>query len=233
MAITREPASSQLSPSTQAQHEVQLAYDFFNRELFDGRLPPCFVTFQRKGSRVRGYFAPDRLGTADGRRAHEIALNPRHFKVRTFMEVMSTLVHEMVHLWQHLFGRKRSRTAYHNREWSGEMLRLGLHPSRTGEPGGRMTGQQMTHYIIPGGRFEIAAIKLQAMLPALTWFDANAAQLLPKGLAGTDLMAEPKRLSGRRTVYRCPVCRLRVESRSNAFIICGTCELPMRSVGLR
>jgi hypothetical protein len=144
MAITHEPVCSELSPGAQAHHEVQLAYDFFNRELFDGKLPPCFVSFQRKGSRVRGYFAPDRLGTADGRRTHEIALNPRHFKSRTSMEVMSTLVHEMVHLWQHLFGRKRSRTGYHNKEFAGEMLRLGLHPSHTGEPGGRMGSPRTT-----------------------------------------------------------------------------------------
>jgi hypothetical protein len=233
MAITQEHTSPGLSPSTQAQHELQLAYDFFNRELFDGKLPPCFVTFQRKGSRVRGYFAPDRLGTADGRLTHEIALNPRHFKNRTFMEVMSTLVHEMVHLWQHLFGRKRSRSGYHNKEFGGQMLYVGLHPSHTGEPGGRMTGQQMTHYIMPGGRFEIAAIKLQAMLPALTWFDVNAAQELPKSLTDTDLVSEPRPLSGRRTVYRCPACRLRADSRSNAFLVCGTCEVQMPPAGLR
>jgi predicted SprT family Zn-dependent metalloprotease len=227
MAITKDPGPSELAPGTQAHHELQLAYDFFNRELFNGKLPPCFVCFQRKGSRVRGYFVPDRLGTADGKRTHEIALNPRHFKARTFMEVMSTLVHEMVHLWQHLFGRKRSRTGYHNKEFGGEMLRLGLHPSHTGEPGGRMTGQQMTHYIMPGGRFEIAAIKLQSMLPALTWFDVQAAELLPKGLTGTDLVSEPKRLSGRRTVYRCPACRLRAESRSHVEIICGKCDRHM------
>jgi hypothetical protein len=91
----------------------------------------------------------------------------------------------------------------------------------------------MTHFIMSGGPFEIAAIKLQAMLPTLTWFDVTAAQELPKGLTNTDLLSEPQPLSGRRTVYRCPTCWLRAESRSNASLICGTCELAMRPVGLR
>ena len=232
MASTDGPFPSNLAPGVQLLHEVQLAYDFFNRELFGGRLPPCFVSLQRKGSRVRGYFAPDRLGAAGGRRTDEIALNPRHFRDRSLEEVMSTLVHEMVHLWQHRFGRKRSRTAYHNREWAGEMLRIGLYPSHTGEPGGQMTGQTMSHYILPGGRFEIAAIKLQAMVPALTWFDMNAAQVLPKGLASTDLVSEPKRRSGRRTVYRCP-CGQRAESNSKFSAICTRCETHFEPVGFR
>ena len=63
----------------------------------------------------------------------------------------------MAHEWQYHYGRHQSRGAYHNREWAGEMLRLGLHPSDTGRPGGRVTGQQMTHYIMPGGRFEQVA----------------------------------------------------------------------------
>ena len=233
MAVTHEPVSSGLSPSTQAQHEVQLAYDFFNRELFDGKLPPCFVSFQRKGSRVLGYFSPARFATAGGSRTDEIALNPRHFRDNAFADVMSTLVHEMVHLWQHHFGRNRPRAAYHNKEWAGEMLRLGLRPRDSNKPSARMTGQRMSHSIIPDGRFEIAVERLRSMLPALTWFDVHAAEVLPKGFPDSDLAAEPKGLSGRRTVYRRPACRLRAESRSNASLICGKCELPMPPGELR
>jgi hypothetical protein len=232
MAITTAPASSQLSPGAQAHHEVQLAYDFFNRELFRGDLPPCFVSFQRKGSRARGYFCSERLATAEGSRADEIALNPRHFRSRTFIEIMSTLVHEMVHQWQHHFGRRHSRTAYHNKEWAGEMLRIGLHPSHTGEPGGRMTGQTMSHFVMPGGLFQTAAQKLSAMLPSLTWFDADAAQPLPKGLVGSGLMPLASR-SGRRTIYQCPTCKDRAQGKSTLFIICGNCETPMAPVGHR
>lgn len=232
MVATTLPPPSALPPTTQAYHELQLAYDFFNRELFGGKLPPCVITLQRKGSGTRGYFSPGRFSAADGTTIDEIALNPRHFKNRSFSDVMSTLGHEMVHQWQHHFGRHKSRTPYHNKEWAGEMLRLGLHPSHTGEPGGRMTGQGMSHYIMPGGRFEIAVIKLQGMVPALTWFDVNAAQVLPKGLASTDLLSEPQRRSGRRTVYRCK-CGQRAESGSTFSAICTQCDTQFAPVGFR
>jgi hypothetical protein len=232
MAITTPPPSA-LPPTTQAYHELQLAYDFFKVELFPVELPPCFITLQRKGANTYGYFSPARFGTGAGRVADEIALNPRHFKDSTFVDVMSTLVQEMVHQWQHHFGRHRSRTAYHNKEWAGEMLRLGLRPSHTGEPGGRMTGQTMTHYIVSGGRFEIAANKLLAMLPALTWFDVDAAQVLPKGLAALDLLPAPSGRSGRRTVYHCPSCHQRAESNARFFAICARCEVQFEPTGIR
>ena len=34
------------------------------------------------------------------------------------------------------------------------MIQVGLMPSDTGEAGGKRTGQSITHYIIPGGKFE-------------------------------------------------------------------------------
>lgn len=34
------------------------------------------------------------------------------------------------------------------------MIQVGLMPSDTGEAGGKRTGQSVTHYIIPGGKFE-------------------------------------------------------------------------------
>ena len=114
------------------------------------------------------------------------------------------------------------------------MCWLGLRPSHTGRPDGRMTGQQMDHYVMPGGRFELAAEKLRTMLPEITWFDVHPAQLLPKGLAGSDLVA-PVGLSGRRTVYRCPNpdCRDHASGNSTLILICGKCHLQMLPDGLR
>jgi hypothetical protein len=58
----------------------------------------------------------------------------------------------MVHLEQHHFG-KASRNGYHNKQWAAWMERIGLMPSNTGEPGGKRTGQRMSHYILPDGAF--------------------------------------------------------------------------------
>jgi len=125
------------------------AYAFFNACLFKGDLPNCLITLQRK-SKAYGYFAGDRFGSRDGDVVtDEIALNPSHFRVRSTEEVLSTLVHEMAHLWQHRFG-KPSRSNYHNKEWGDKMREIGLVPSSTGAPGGKATGQRVSHYIVPG-----------------------------------------------------------------------------------
>ena len=104
-----------------------------------------------------GYFLGDRFVCIDKPEdiTDEIALNPAGFADRTSMQTMSTLVHEMVHLWQHHFG-KTSRAGYHNREWAAKMHEVGLIPTDTGDLGGKETGQKVTHIIEDGGRFQKA-----------------------------------------------------------------------------
>ena len=100
-------------PTNRTYDSLEAAYDHFNRELFDGQLPPCLITVQRhKGA--YGYFSGARFAsTTDATDiADEIALNPMHFAERTPEQTLSTLAHEMVHLWQHHLGkapRKGSR----------------------------------------------------------------------------------------------------------------------------
>jgi predicted SprT family Zn-dependent metalloprotease len=171
-------------------------------------------------------YSPSRFGTATGRTTDEIALNPRYFRDLSFIEIIGVLAHEMVHLWQQHFG-KPSRNGYHNKQWAGEMLRIGLHPSHTGKPGGRMTGQQMMHYIIEGGLFERAAKELEANL-GITWFDVNAVALL------SDQSRDPfeKRMRRRRITFKCPTCSTQATSKPGANLVCGDCELEMEPVDL-
>lgn len=157
-------------PTEEAYAELQHAYDFYNGELFGGQLPACLITFQRE-KRTMGYFSSKRFVRADGsRRADEIAMNPEYFAVVPLIEVMQTLVHEMVHLWQQHFGTP-SRACYHNAEWAGKMESVGLMPSDTGAPGGKKTGQKMGDYSVPGGLFENATLKLLTGGFAISWFD--------------------------------------------------------------
>ena len=48
---------------------------------------------------------------------------------------------------------------------------VGLMPSNTGRPGGKKTGQQMTHYIIRGGRFQKAVYDLLKNGFSISWYD--------------------------------------------------------------
>src|SRR5438477_10937174 len=82
--------------------------------------------------------------------------------------ILSTLVHEMCHVWQQTHG-KAPRRSYHDRQWAGKMREIGLQPSRTGEEGGKETGQSVSHYIIPEGRYAQAYAKLAESACALHW----------------------------------------------------------------
>lgn len=187
----------------------QEAYDFFNTALFDGLLPDVLVTLQRQ-ARSRGYFSPQRFRSrVEEALVHELALNPDCFPGRTDEEICSTLAHEMVHVWQQTYGRA-PRKAYHDRQWAAKMKEIGLHPSATGEPGGRETGQSMTHFILQGGRYARAFRELQATGFQLHWQSAMAE-------AGSRV----KRTS--KTKLTCPECSQNVWAKPGAQVICGVC----------
>lgn len=190
-------------------HAFQSAYDFFNAELFGGSLPHVLVTFQRH-AKAKGYFAADRFqGRTDGAKAHELAMNPDVFTGRTDELILSTLAHEMAHVWQQTHG-KAPRKAYHDKQWAAKMKEIGLHPSTTGEPGGKETGQSVTHYIVTGGAYATAYAKLQATGFKLNW------QSLP-------FTAERKKKAASKTKYTCPDCATNAWAKPDTALICGTC----------
>ncbi|EAX1143157.1 sprT domain-containing protein, partial [Salmonella enterica] len=86
-------------------------------------------------------------------------------------DTLSTLVHEMVHVWQHYAPVKKCRGGYHDRVWGAKMEEVGLMPSKTGLPGGKKNWQQMTHYIIRGGRFQKAVYDLLKNGFSISWYD--------------------------------------------------------------
>jgi hypothetical protein len=140
---------------------LQEAFDHFNAVLFAGQLPDVFITYQRH-AHSRGHFSADRFsGRVGAFGKHELALNPDHFLGRTDEQITSTLTHEMVHVWQHVRGKPGTR-GYHNKEWAAKMKAIGLQPSNTEAVGGKETGQQMSHYIIPDGPFAKAFAALAA-----------------------------------------------------------------------
>jgi hypothetical protein len=92
------------------------------------------------------------------------------------------------------------------------MDELGLTPSHTGEPGGKRTGERVSHYIVEGGPY------------------ARAWDALP----GFRLDYQD-RISGRppapgkvKCKYVCEGCDIHVWGKSDLQILCVACSLPMR-----
>lgn len=205
------------NPMQRSYAGLTQAYEHFNTALFDGNLPPCLITLQRRG-RSYGYFAAGRFvgvdspgETAAANRNNaidEIALNPAHFSLRPAADVFATLAHDMTHLWQHHFG-KASRPGYHNREWAAKMRGIGF-LATDGIP----TGQKVRYAVEAGGAFERAC---RAFL-------ANGGALVYQDRVRKGEEADGSSKAGKRTRYTCPCCRLNVWAKPEVMLICGKCR---------
>ena len=195
---------------TQAEYRAfQQAYDFLNKELFSNSLPPVLVTLQRH-AKAYGYFSPERfIGRSAKEQAHELAMNPDHFG-RTDELILSTLAHEMAHVWQQAHG-KAPRRSYHDRQWAAKMKEIGLHPSTTGAPGGKETGQSVSHYIVPGGPYAKAYARLKATGFKLRW----------QSRTNGDPTRKTKKAS--KTKFTCPECSQNAWAKPDALLMCGVC----------
>jgi predicted SprT family Zn-dependent metalloprotease len=203
--------TAKLTPTRATYTEFDRAYDYFNKRLFGGSLPPCIITMQRH-RKAYGYFHGGVWTDAKGEIVtDEIAMNPDHFRHCSTADTLSTLVHEMCHLWQHHFG-KPSNGGYHNREWAGMMDAVGLVPSNTGAEGGKRIGRNVSHYIEQGGAYDKACAALLDRGFTIPWV----------ALTRQDEAVRKKKAASK-TKYTCTGCNLNVWGKPDIKVVCGEC----------
>jgi hypothetical protein len=212
----------QVKPTKETYDRFQQAYEHFNKALFDNALPNALITLQRRKGTF-GYFAADKFSNPDGKTTDEIALNPLAFGDRPVPEILATLVHDMVHLWQRHHGAP-GRGRYHNREWAEKMKTVGLKPTDTGMEDGKETGESVGHIIVAGGPFEAAATRLIAKDFTINWKETAVTPSF-QGEGGGE--ATPAEKSGKRVRYCCPDCDLKAWAKHDAKLLCGDHMVPM------
>ena len=187
----------------------QEIFDFFNDNLFAGELPLVILNFSRSSAKTLAFHKSNTWTPESGNnqdKLSEISLTPR-FLNRPKIEIFSSLVHEQCHLWQHNFGKKKSRAGYHNQEWADKMLEVGLKPVSSN---GTMTGQSVSHEIVSGGKFEqsFKVIEKDLKLPFL-------------------VLNEDKKVISKatRSKYLCDICSAIVYGKREMKIICGECNV--------
>ncbi len=201
---------AKLATPTRVQFSAyEKMFAYFNRALFADKLPLVILNFSRK-TRTYGFFAPDRWAKS-GEVRDEISLNPAWLS-RPALEVASTLVHEMVHLWQWHFGTP-SRRGYHNEQWASKMEDVGLLPSTTGAPGGKRVGQAVSHYVDGQGRFMRAFAKMPD------------AYRLPWAAEELDGPAKGKAKAKNKSKFTCPSCGANAWGKPDLLIVCATCGI--------
>lgn len=180
-------------------------YDFFNHELFDGKLPICMITLNRKKG-LNGYFWAGKFSNRDnGDKVDEICLNPDTFSDQNDESILATLVHEMCHLQQQHFG-KPSKNGYHNKEWFQIMESVGLI--------GNGKGRKVSTDIASGGRFENACDLLVSSGFKINWQSVPESDIEKK-------IRKTKKAS--KTKYTCEECGLNAWAKPDVSIGCGDC----------
>ena len=92
------------------------------------------------------------------------------------------------------------------------MFDVGLVPSDTGEVGGKITGQNMTHYIDDDGRFSVTCDELLKTGFLIPW---HARTAVDKTVA--------KQKAASKTKYTCPECGLNAWAKPAVSLMCGSC----------
>lgn len=95
--------------------------DRFNAEFCGGRLPRAAVSLSRDRRSRLGWYLPSRDGLSLN---YRVNLNTRHLTRKTD-EVLETLLHELLHLEEHLFG-KPGKGNYHTRGFQKRCEDLGI-----------------------------------------------------------------------------------------------------------
>ncbi len=244
------------SPTTELYAALQAAFDHFNARLFENQLPSCLITL-RSTNRVYGYHHQDRFISPTGEKIDELGLHPGFFTLRSTEEVLSTLVHEMVHHWQAHAGKPTPSNA-HNREWANRMESIGLMPSKTGLPGGKKTGRSMSHYILPDGAFIATCQTLVDDGFMFPWLDRHLPSypesqdavkkalresgidypaspapihVLPAEIDGKSTLCRPSpKKSPTRTKLTCAQCGRKAWVAQDTVIFCGVCQIEMTVV---
>lgn len=191
---------------------LQDAFSFFNKKLFQDELPPVMLTFQKQKS--VGYFWGDKFSSRDQEVASEISLNPLLILNRSNEDILSTLVHEMCHLWQYIFG-KPSRNGYHNREWASKMIEVGLVPFNVDDMK-KDTGQKCSHVIDPLGAFNLHCAAYLAKHPGVNWG------------ANPDMDEEKPKKKSNKVKYECDECGACAWGKDSLNLICGDCDITMK-----
>jgi SprT-like family len=207
------------SPTVEQWGAYQNAFNHLNKELFGNALPQCMLNFSRH-ARSKGFFASERWQKS-GECRHEISLNPDQLD-RPLIEVMSTLCHEMCHLWRNDIGKPPS-AGYHDKKWAQKMEEVGLLPTDSGEPGGKKVGRKVTHCILENGKFERAFRRMPEayLLPWRSPFPDETNE----EVSGSEEKKEKKSRQDK-LKYSCPTCHTNCWGKDKISIYCGLCKEP-------
>lgn len=128
------------------------------------------------------------------------------FLTRPFYEVVETMMHEMVHLWniKHKIKDTNQNGSYHNKKYKEGAEAHGLQVEKSAKYGWSMTSLTENSLEYVKETFEDAALPLYRYQPE-----------------------KAKKVKSNVRKYVCPCCGDSVRATKEVFIVCGSCDTAM------
>ena len=194
------------------------AYKYYNQRLFENKLPERIVITIERRSNIKGYFSSSRFSDLrENDVLSQITLNPSYFGKGDEKKVLSTLVHEMCHLYMETKG-ENGANGYHTKKWAAVMNECGLKPTNNGKKDGKETGFKMTHLIVKDGKFDRLTKEL---LDKGVVFEIRDKESLVKA-SQSEIKANKYSRCGKRYKYKCNCSQF--WGKNGLRVMCQVCK---------
>lgn len=195
-----------------------------NEDSFGGILEEPIITIQSTPG-AYGHVTVAKAWKRGDERRHELNISADWLN-RPIEEVVATMLHEMVHLWnlQHDIQDCSRGGSYHNRKFKEEAEKHMLQIEKHETYGWTITKitDELLEYILKQGweDFEMN----RGFLGGFSGPSGDKSGSSPKPtVAGMNGTEKPKGSNSRR--YVCPCCKAIVRTTKDLHIICGTCNV--------
>lgn len=193
-----------------------------NADYFNGEVDEPVITIQST-PRAYGHCSVHKTWTVKGEERHELNISADYLK-RPIEEVIATLLHEMVHLWnlKHNIQDCSRGDTYHNKKFKEKAETVDLIIEHDDRYGWTITtpSEKLIEYIIDKGWEEIS-MNHGFYIPVS--YGGSGSGTTPTG--GTTTPTTRKPSSTRK--YICPCCGNSVRATKTVNIICGDCQEQM------
>lgn len=178
---------------------IERLYQHCRTVLFNSTLPHCTINISAAKTFRTGFYTPA---------TSTITLHATLLDRLGFRAVVATLVHQMIHIEQHLSGNAPGNTHYHNQEFVARALEIGLVVAHK---------PAMDDVIIDGGGIVVLCDEMPVELAV------GCIEAIKQVRVG----GKPGGKSGRRNRYECGMCGVKVWGRADLVILCGVDRVVM------
>ena len=201
------------------------AFNAINEHYYNSELEKPVITFKEgKKKKAYGWIETRKQWVQGKNERYDINISVDYLGNRSVDETISTLMHEMAHLYNLQNGIKDTTRAglYHNKKFKEEAEKHMIKIDHSDKYGWTITSptDELLEYIMDKGWEDIDMGRgcLFGLLGGGS--DGKPAKGTQTGADGQEL---PKKGNSRR--YQCPQCKAIVRATKDLHIICGTCNV--------